>query len=638
MSDTLVIIGSLAFVKPLLPEWFALLMITIALFISCRAVFNRLSNHYQRKWLVVSLNVFSFVAIAGFILQPSWGANDGQVVTLVTPSYFKTESSLENQADFLWYKPTRQQVDTFRLNSEQILSSLEQLNIRYPKIDKLIVHGDGLTADEWELIATDKVEYSSPSISPGFINPHWRELVNIGDFFSVAAKVRASASDSSISEDNRKVLQVELIDPAGQIVAESSVLDGEFFELQHRPKLIGNHIYELVLSRKVKNIKQIMVTEKLGVSVIEPSSMNILILQSAPSFETKQLQNWAAENGASVLVKSQISKDRFISKRLNFDGLKQTDLTPELLDKIDLVVADSRALILLNSSATELLQESINHGLGLLVLADYSQLDQANASHWLQQQIGLVEDESQDSVQLYWSNNNAGLVSQTDMFLPRIKARFKQVDDVRAQVFSSDGEVLVSSIDRGKGKIGLSLVRETARWVTSGEITIYSHYWQSLIKQISRQTIKKQINLYHASNTLSESQKARVCINNKDASELSIRNSRNNQVVLLQPSKSNGSSNCGVFWPDSGWVSFEYREENDISTSRSFYAAAMNEWKAQRQFARVTASLRKVQSNSQLTTTKAESYQSLNLWWFWWTFLLCISAIWTEKKLFDESF
>ena len=637
MSDIFFTVGSIAFVKPPLIHWLALLFAIAALFISCRAASIRLVKHNQRKWFVIIINVISILAITGFIFQPSWKSTEGQVITLITSSTDESNSPSKNLPDFLWYRPTKQQVEVFQIDFEQIIFSPEQLNLRYPKINKLIIRGDGLTSEEWQRIDADKIEYSSASITPGFVNPQWRKQVNIGDFFSVSGKVRAGFSESLSPVVKSKILKVELIDPAGQVVAANDTLDGEYFHLQHRPKLLGNHIYKIELSRLVKNVKEIIASEKVGFSVIEQPGLDLLILQSAPSFETKQLQNWAAESGASILVKSQISKDKFISKQINFADLKQDNLSRELFEQFDLMVADSRALVLLNPATSEALLESIRNGLGIIVLADYSQLEDANSSHWLQKEFRLINEDSQDSAQLYWSNDNAGLVSQSEVFLPRIQARFEKTDNLQSQVFSSDGEVLVSSIERGKGKIGLSLVRETARWVTSGELTIYSHYWQSLIRQISRRAAKKQIDLFGISNILSENQRARVCINDIDSSSLTLRSPPNSQQVLLQSSKSNGNSKCGLFWPEASWSTIEYTGEKGNIHSQSFYAASTSDWKTHHQILRISASLNRANKTNQSKSLDAKNFIPISLWWFWWILMASAFLLWIEKKFFDES-
>ncbi|MCW8879445.1 MAG: hypothetical protein OQJ89_07715 [Kangiellaceae bacterium] len=653
MSDIFFTIGNMAFAKPQLVHWLALLFVIVALMISCRAALERLSKQNRRKWLLIGLNLIAFIAISGFIFKPLWKSTEGQVVTLITASFSELKDPLKNQPDFLWYKPTNQQVEEFQINPEQIILAPEQLNLRFSKIDKLIVRGDGLNADEWQSINAGKIEYSSPQVIPGFVNPQWRNQVNIGDFFSVSGEVSfsllsksshpevKSKTDKSTVSKNRlvksKILKVELIDPAGQVVAANDVLDGEYFELEHRPKLLGNHIYNIELSRLVKNVKEIIATEKIGVSVVKQIGLNLLILQSSPSFETKQLQNWAAENGARILVKSQISKDRFITRKINFDDLKQNDLSRELFEKMDLVLADSRALVLLNSATSETLLEAVKNGLGLMVLADYSQMEKAHTSHWLQDKFNLVNDESHDSAQVYWSNDNAGLRSQSNLFLPRVKAKFNKSSKIQPMAFSSEGEALVSSVELGKGKIAQSLVRETARWVTRGERAIYSHYWQSLIRQISRRAIKIQIDLFGVKSILSENQRVRVCINDIDSSSLSISSSTNVQRILLQASKSNSRSNCGVFWPQAGWSTILHKDEKDNVISHSFYSASTNQWKTQRQYSRMNASLDKVESNSQLATLSKPGFLPISLWWFWWIFISCASLLWIEKKLFDES-
>jgi hypothetical protein len=101
-----------------------------------------------------------------------------------------------------------------------------------------------------------------------------------------------------------------------------------------------------------------------------------MIWQSAPSFETQQLSRWAADTGAQLLVRTQISRDRFLNQRINLSGDIAISLSPSLLATVDMIVLDGRQWLALGSADRSSLLTAVSEGLGLLVLMD-AELGQA---------------------------------------------------------------------------------------------------------------------------------------------------------------------------------------------------------------------------------------------------------------------
>ena len=59
-----------------------------------------------------------------------------------------------------------------------------------------------------------------------------------------------------------------------------------------------------------------------------------MIKQSSPSFETRQLKSWAAEQGSMVVVQTHISKDKTITQKININsnGNVQNSINDKIFD------------------------------------------------------------------------------------------------------------------------------------------------------------------------------------------------------------------------------------------------------------------------------------------------------------------
>ncbi len=640
------------------PLWFdsidridvsAFLLALVAFFISVKFAAQRLAAESPNRFkLIVLLNIVAMIGLGGFIFKPKTQTHSIDSVQLITPG--EIVATIDGNRPTYWLTPTQEQIKKYHIRFNQQLLSIGQLNQRVPYIDTLVVYGDGLDANAWDKVSASRVQFKSTPLKTGIIDAQWRTEINLGEFLSVSGKLQVPRQKTNM------LYKVALVDPAGEEVDTAIVRSGDFFTLADRPKLFGNHLYHLAIRSNERENNIQIVSEKINVSVKKATGLSMMVLESSPSFETRQIQEWATRNGASVLVKTQMSKDRYITRAINREKPASTPLSVALLSQFDLLVADARIFALLSNEQLDAIQEAITQGMGLIVLADYSLFEKNNQTHWLRKLFGINEtlNQPEDSnlKPIYWFNDNAEMVSVKDLFLPVIQAEFTNQTELSALVFDERGVPLMASRSYGQGKVAVSLVRETFRWVNNEALSLYSHYWQTLFKRLARLESKRAIDFGESGNQVYAGGMLRVCVGGESDSDLYWHAHKNVESILLQSLAQFRLVNCGIIWPrESGWkkisnlpthVNANESESNTKnskveSLERSVYVHSSDSWQAQRQKERQDATLGKIAQSSHSDNRLKKVLKPISHWIFGWIFIASAGLIWWERKQFDDT-
>ena len=213
-----------------------------------------------------------------------------------------------------------------------------------------------MTMQQWQRFKQRKGS-NDPAISvtlkkgsavTGLVSMRWQRQLNRGQWQRVSGVLQVAPAEAK-GNLQQTLYHVYLKDPAGQVVAQQAVRDGETFELLVNVKTEGLWQYQLALAKASDDIT--VVEENLAFEVTRPSFAKLLIRQSAPSFETRHVKNWAVEQGAQVTVETQISKNRYISQHANYPQEDRSDEktaqvdsfdTLSTLNQYDLLIIDAR--------------------------------------------------------------------------------------------------------------------------------------------------------------------------------------------------------------------------------------------------------------------------------------------------------
>ena len=621
LSSPMVLIGS------------ALLLISLVL--TLRASWRRLYALNRYRAVMVALgNLVAFITLLVLLIEPQRLHQVEQDVVLITEGTDMAVTNLPDDNNVYVSPGFNATSEALKiLNNANWLLDIGQLQLREPALTNIDVTGFGLSRAQWQSLPPDiGITFQAPPIG-GFIGMHWPrtlvagETLHIGGYFS----------DPTV----KPVITLRLLDPAGGMVDEARSRNEDYFSLSTRPKASGNLVYTL----QAWSGDVLLSDQPVTTSVGNAATINIMVQQSAPSFETRQLKNYAAGNGAHVLINTQISRGKSITQSANLPDEADITFSPQTLAGQDILIMDGRALVQLADQQRQWLSDAITEGLGLLILADASLLEE-------------VEKPVRGLLSGFELNANPGAQAEA---VPRllnnpasgwqqplpVAAMQLQAIDADILIDNGEGGALVVSKSKGLGHIAISLISQSHRWLTAGNHDHWSDYWAALIAAISRQRADSYL-LALADNVFTkQGERTPICAmssSEKLVARIVPANTGNSMPGLdipLSPDSLGSPRQCGWFWPQhSGWHQIHLHTQSSDSTldQMGFFIFDQHQWLTQSRHKRVVSTNERASSNA---GHQAESNfrkwvsEPLDVFWLYLLLVTSASLLWLERKQFN---
>lgn len=612
------------FTSPSLLVVAAILVLAASCAMTLRAAGRRVTSP-KRRWVVVMLNLAAYGTIMLLLWQPMKPREVTGTVTLVTDKGFEADNA---------YAGPRVLAGTEEATGLTPLPSVAVLPRREPDMAVLTVKGHGLSGADLAALPDDvALDWQAPTLT-GIMGARWRKSLPLGEELVVSAEYHAPLGKEG------EVFTAGLKDPAGNTVAEARLKSGDRFVLRATPKLSGPLMYSLTLSDRLSAPMQ---AENIPVSVQMPAPVNMLVVQSAPSFEARHLLEWAARFDAKLAVHTRMSRDRYI--RQASDGAEDTGLPPlaqSSLDAADFLLMDGRSLMLLNAGERSVLQQAIKGGLGVLMLADSAllgALDDFEFSPFEGFSAAPIAGQITSAVPLWAGGSN-------EVALPILPMQLMH-SEADVLVRAASGRALNLATSFGLGKIALTTLRDRHVWTTSGDSTTFANYWTFILSNIARQT-RDQMLLPQADGTLARvhemiplclaSQEENTGLKIRAMTGDFLRHTRATQTSTLSP------HHCSFFQSEaSGWyeISLENlanstNEPAIRTTDKSYiYIHERDEWRTEDQFTRQTATNRylALHRNTAEQAPRQLLQKAIPTFWLWLLLVVSASLLWLERKL-----
>jgi hypothetical protein len=588
-------------------------LLVLALAWSLAGAWRRLAGRSKTRWLAVAvLNVVAAACLLLLLTPATIEQEADNTVTLVTEGGANRSGPVIGQAFVL---PGGQ-------GDGQGLFDPAQLPLRDPSIGRIDVRGHGLDVKAWRSLPDRLTVNFDPPPLEAAVEIAWDREIPVGAPFDVTGRWHS----------NGKPASVRLVDPVGLVADETRVSPGERFSLAARPRAAGVTEYRL----EVESAAGAIVDEPIGVAVFGGQALRTTIIQSAPSFETRQLSNWAADLGSAVTVISGISRDRTISQGVNLDTGETPELSPGMLARQDLVVIDGRALAALPGVHQDWLEEAVVGGLGLLVVAD---ADLAGAMDSLGDKLlsgfTLVPNEA---------NTNEAIPVWEGMSAPG------PISTAALDLSASDGVILVASesgrpLDLarplGLGRVAVSILRERHGWRTSGAVDVFSSYWANLMREVARPDNTTRLRAPASDAFYSAGQRDLVCAEHVRGPVTAriVPPARSGMPATEWPLTTDALGSaiaCAPWWPDAhGWHEVQLLDGNRVVLDRQYRRVlAPDEWLGERRYRRQQATLERAAANQSGPEALRTILRSpLKPFWPWLLFVLSASALWLERKM-----
>ena len=628
--------------------------------VSLGLVINRLWLRKVRLLVVIGLNIAAWLLLVAILSPVTLRDNEPPAVVLVTHSEVPlSEASFNDIASdaSVWFTQRAwlslsqtQWFNRLPMFRPKVVREPEDIIWAEPTLQHLVVIGDGMTMQQWQRFKQRKGS-NDPAISvtlkkgsavTGLVSMRWQRQLNRGQWQRVSGVLQVAPAEAK-GNLQQTLYHVYLKDPAGQVVAQQAVRDGETFELLVNVKTEGLWQYQLALAKASDDIT--VVEENLAFEVTRPSLAKLLIRQSAPSFETRHVKNWAVEQGAQVTVETQISKNRYISQHANYPQEDRSDEktaqvdsfdTLSTLDQYDLLIIDARGLMKLSQHQQDNLAVAVKRGLGVLVIGDSTLFTENNLPEVLNQfRISHGSTIESDQSLLSWQFDQAG--EPLNVIAADIPA-----SSGFSLVKGAEGRVIVPGIHWGLGKVAISLTNQTYQWHTAGQRQLYSRYWQFLFESLARQSLAPYLLPVENDHLNIARQPLPRCfsVNENLYSRLADYALRyegtEGKPVALIPlvDEVNQNMACGVIYPaSSGWQRITL-SANEETLSHSLYVYNESDWPAWQQQRKHSAGKR-MQSVMQAGLTQTY-WTEISLWPLWWGLLLMCSLLWIERKFWTN--
>jgi len=518
------------------------------------------------------------------------------------------------------------------LKNANWLLDIEQLPLREPALANIDVRGFGLKQTQWQSLPDDvSVNFTAPVIS-GFANMHWPRTLVAGETLHIGGRYTNQAVDA--------VITLRLLNPAGTSVDETRVRTEDYFSLSARPRAGGSLVYRL----QAWTGDLLLHEQVVPISVGTAAAINIMVEQSAPSFETRQLKNYAAGNGARVLINSQISRGKSISQAVNLPVNAEITFSPQTLAVQDVLIMDGRALTLLADQQQKWLAEAVADGLGILILADISLLEEpGKLKTGLLAGFELTSNQSLQAELVPRLISNPASGWQQPLPITGIQLLAPAADLL---IDDGHGRALVLNNSFGLGHVAVSLINQSHRWLTTGNRDHWSDYWAALISAVGRPRSDSYL-LPQADDVFPwVSKRTAVCALSDNENLVATIIADGAEVtqpgfdIPMSPDKLGSPRQCGWFWPQhDGWhqVQLHTESSDQVLDQQGIYIFNQHQWLTQSRHERSTATqIRSSENTDPQVETGEEKWVSEPVDVFWLYLLLVTSAslLWLERKQF----
>ncbi|WBA41361.1 hypothetical protein [Hymenobacter canadensis] len=331
-----------------------------------------------------------------------------------------------------------------------------------PDLRYLHLLGAGLPAAVVPELDSIRLLWHTPPAKVGFQAAAWNRRLELGQPLVVEGRYRGTVSGP---------VWVRL--QAVGATHDSVRLPGGSgrFQLRYTPKAAGR----LVATVSAGPRRRPLAAEPIPAEVLPTRPLRVLLLAATPSFELKFLRNHLAARQHAVAWRTGISRGLTQTEFSNQPATDLSRLTPALLARYDVVVADAAALGSLAGAETQALRTAQRTaGLGLIVLAEPATPLRSLGGTTT---IRVLPQPAADRPQrLAWPAAKALVPATLQLSTP-----------ARLLVgTASPARPVVAAQRLGVGTVVVSVLPETYPWLLQNETATYAAYWSRLLSAAAR--------------------------------------------------------------------------------------------------------------------------------------------------------
>ena len=498
------------------------------------------------------------------------------------------------------------------------LASLLTLAEQRPALRRLHVLGRGLPTADLPILGIIAVSGHPGTPTTGFRTAYWPAQLSLGELLQIEGAI------DPLKGPGPAWVVLRAAGGGRDSVRLPANGDGSF-HLRYQPKTAGLATYELLLRRP----GQPPLTEPVPVEITTSTRPEVLLLAATPSFEFKFLKNYLAEAHYPVALRTSVSRGLVQTDFINQPYLNLDLLTPALLARYAVVVADAATLAALSSAETQALQAAVRNGrLGLVILAEATPLPR-NAPGRADFAVLPRPPAPASLPALVWP----AAPGEARAPLP---AQLQPRPNLRVLITGPQQAIAVASRRVGLGSVVVSMVSETFRWGLQGHAAIYASFWNQLLRAAVPSTAPVAIwqtgtRWPHPGEPLT----LQLVVGDLPAEPPTVAPLAGGSAVRLALRQDSRLSEWSTaqFWPGAaGW----HRISGPGPVRYHFYVYPTAAWPGPEQLARrqaATAAAAAAPAGAAAPVAPATKSEPWPAGWFFGLFLLAAGYLWLEEKL-----
>jgi len=492
------------------------------------------------------------------------------------------------------------------------------LRRRFPDVRTLHVFGNGLAAHDLADLNGVKLHLHLNELPDGVHYAPALETSPFGKPIFIRGLYHQSGGKSA---------RLYFSDASGALDSLLLVPNGNTrFEFSTTPKAVGRFLYTLSARTTAGDTAAI---ETVPTVIVPADTLSLLVLERAPTFETKHLKNWAATTGNRVAIRSVVSKGKTATEFLNIEKRSLARLTIEVFNAFDAALLDVASLAALSNLERDALKRAVEAGLGIFIMLD----DAAEARRTFSDSnffldLNARQSEPERPVKPMGFGVSPSAVSP----IAAAGLELKADDDAIVLVSDERRNPLVVSHYRGLGRVAVGVLHDTYRWVLEGKTNVHAAYWSHILNAVARRKLNEDD---WRVITETPTVDMPIALNARAMSSVPVgivRSGAAADTIFLAQDALEPTLWHGVFWArETGWHSIS----NNDQRPTWFYVFGKHERRTQRAIEMRMLTKQFAEMQSALAAGDARQIkreEPMPLWWFFAGFVVAAGYLWAERK------
>jgi hypothetical protein len=385
------------------------------------------------------------------------------------------------------------------------------------------------------------------------------------------------------------------------------------FNLGTNPKASGKFLYQLT----VKDSSGLVLnSNRLPIEIGEKEPLRILILNDFPTFETKYLKNFLADENHEVIIRSQLTKGKFKFEYFNTPTVPVLRFTDEVLSNFDVIITDAETYDGFGKSIHTQFQKNIReNGIGLFIQPSNFLFNSGYGDAFFK-----FKRDGKDNFNLQTYNTIIG------------KYPYESSEQVLGGKIALDGISSTAVFKQlGLGRIATSTILNSYQLLLNGNRDAYHNFWTKILDKIAKR--KFQSVEWEAITKFPKIDEPFTFQIRTNLDTFTVISEDSIPVSLLQESKMSNKFTGTIYPKKKGWNSIEIM--NDSASKFSYYVFDSDDWNTLNNYQTISANKKQFGNDIQKNRTVVID-RPISPILFYILFLLGVGWLWLSPKLSTE--